>query len=454
MGRAWGRGLPGDRGLRMRGRRIRTAWRAGTGALLGLGFVLAAAGPAPAARDPFGDYAFAPGTRTVRGVASSAEAPVLEGGTPYRSSVRPSDGALYYRVELPGGGESYASVVAVPPAGTRLTYGDGVRVALRSPEGGYCDSADAQAAGTPWARPMSAVVEQTPRLTGQCAAPGTYYVVVERTTGRGTDEVAPSVAAWALDLRLFTEPAPRTAPPATAPPRATSTPPAPPGGTPREREGGKGPAHLGDRARIGPGTWRDRLRPGTTRYYALPLDWGRRASVEVELGSAVAGGSGGKTVASALRAALDSPVRAEVVSDVAFYAGTPASAHLDTGAPVSFANRYAGGGLRALRFPGTYVVRVSLSPELAAAYGDEPLGVVLRVAVRDEGRAGKAVTYSGDPGIFQVGDDPAGNGPRGERRAAAPGGEGMRRLAAGSFAAGLALVGWLGVWRLRGRRTA
>ncbi|MEW2350113.1 MULTISPECIES: hypothetical protein [unclassified Streptomyces] len=438
----------------MRGRRVRTAWRGGAGAVLGLSLVLAGTGPVAAAQDPFGDYAFAPGTRTVRGVASSAEAPVLDGGTPYRSSVRPADGALYYRVELPGGGESYASVVAVPPAGTRLTYGDGVRVTLRNPAGGFCDSADANAAGTLWARPLGAVVEQAPRPTGQCAAPGTYYVVVERTTGHGTDEVAPSLDAWALDLRLFTEPAPRTAPPASAPPRATSTPPAPPGGTPREREGGKGPADLGDAARVGPGTWRDRLRPGTTRYYALPLDWGQRASVEVELGSAVAGGSGGKTVASALRAALDSPVRAEVVSDAAFYAGTPASAHLDAGAPVAFANRYAGGGLRALRFPGTYVVRVSLSPELAAAYGDEPLGVVLRVAVRDEGRAGKAVTYPGDAGIFQVGGDRTGSGPEGERRAAAPGGAGMRWLAVGSFAAGLALVGWLGAWRLRGRRAA
>ncbi|WP_433341168.1 hypothetical protein [Streptomyces sp. CA-253872] len=438
----------------MRGGHVRTVWRAGAGAVLALGLVLAGAGPVPAADDPYGAYAFAPGTRTVRGVASSADAPVLAGGTPYRSSVRPADGALYYRVELPGGGESYASVVAVPPAGTRLTYGDGVRITLRNPAGGYCDSADANAGGTLWARPMGAVVEQTPRPAGACAAPGTYYVVVERTTGRGTDTVAPSLDAWALDLRLFTEPAPRTAPPASAPPRATSTPPAPPGGTPREREGGAGPADLGDTARIGAGTWRDRLRPGTTRYYALPLDWGRRASVEVELGSAVASGSGKKTVASALRAALDSPVRAEVVSDTAFYTGAPSSAHLDTGAPVAFANRYAGGGLRALRFPGTYVLRVSLSPDLAAAYGDEPLGVVLRVAVRDEGRAGKGVTYPGDPGIFQVGGDPAASGPRGERRVAASGGEGMRWLAVGSFAAGLALVGWLGVWRLRGRRTA
>ncbi|MFJ4434536.1 hypothetical protein [Streptomyces sp. NPDC088923] len=437
----------------MRGGRVRTAGRGGAGAVLGLSLVLAGAGPVPAARDPFGDYAFAPGTRTVRGVASSAEAPVLDGDTPYRSSVRPADGALYYRVELPGGGESYASVVAVPPAGTRLTYGDGVRVTLRDPEGGYCDSADANAAGTLWARPLGAVVEQAPRPAGRCAAPGTYYVVVERTTGHGTEEVAPSLDAWALDLRLFTEPAPRTAPLASAPPRATSSPPAPPGGTPRERAGGKGPADLGDKARIGPGTWRDRLRPGTTRYYALPLDWGRRAFVEVELGSAVAGGSGRGTVASALRASLDSPVRAEVVSDGAFYAGAPSSAHLDAGAPVAFANRYAGGGLRALRFPGTYVVRVSLSPELAAAYGDEPLGIVLRVAVRDEGRAGQAVTYAGDPGIFQAGGDPQVSGPRGERRAAASGGEGMRWLAVGAFAAGLALVGWLGAWRLRGRRS-
>ncbi|EFG64964.1 PE-PGRS family protein [Streptomyces sp. SPB074] len=389
----------------------------------------------------------------MRGLASSAEAPLLAIGTPYRSSVRPADGALYYRVELPGGGESYASVVAVPPPGTRLTYGDGVRVTLRDTGGGYCDSADANAAGTLWARPMGAVVEQTPRPAGACAAPGTYYVVVERTTGHGTDAVAPSLDAWALDLRLFTEPAPRTAPPASAPPRATSSPPAPPGGTPREREGGAGPAGLGDEARIGPGTWRDRLRPGTTRYYALPLDWGRRAFVEVELGSAVASGSGRKTVASALRAGLDSPVRAEVVADSAFYTGSPSSAHLDTGAPVAFANRWAGGGLGALRFPGTYVVRVSLSPELAAAYGDEPLGVVLRVAERDEGRAGRAVTYPGDAGIFRADGKPA-DGPRAQRRAAAPEGGGMRWLAAGSFAAGLALLGWLGVWRLRGRRTA
>ncbi|MHC3430428.1 hypothetical protein ACLQ15_31970, partial [Streptomyces sp. DT18] len=79
-------------------------------------------------------------------------------------------------------------------------------------------------------------------------------------------------------------------------------------------------------------------------YYALPLDWGQRASVEVELGSAVAGGSGGKTVAAAQRAALDSPRPAEVVSDAAINAGPPATAHHDAGAPVAVANPNAGGG--------------------------------------------------------------------------------------------------------------
>lgn len=395
-------------------------------------------------------YGFAPGTRPVEGSGSSTVAPELRvDGTPYRSSVALADGALYYRLELTAREDTYVSAVAIPPAGSAVEYADGVRLTLQDREGNRCDTADATLGAAAYPRPLGVLVERSVRAGSvRCQEAGTYYLVVDRRTGR-----KPGAERWDLDLRAFAEP-PLRDPPATgtpAPQPSVSLPP--PGGTPLRRPGGTGFAMSGREGEVGEGVWRDTLRPGTTRFYRLPLNWGEQVSVAVELGSAVASGTGRPFVSSALSVSLSNPARAQVVSDGVTYTGRPVSAELDPGAPVAYENRFvARRGQNAMRFPGTYYVAVSLSPELAGAFGDGPLGVTLRIAVRDRDATARPPVYAGDPGIFRATrEDRASAGPEGTGGAR---GAKWRLLSVGGFGMGTALVLWMAGWALLARRRA
>lgn len=394
-------------------------------------------------------YDFAPGTRTVRGQRASADAAELRtDGTPYRSSVRGADGPLYYRVELTAREDVYLSAVAVPPADAPVTYADGLRLTLQDQDGNRCDANTATIGAPGYPRPLGVVVERAVRAGSvRCAAAGTYYLVAERETGKEA-----ATAPWDLDLRVLKEP-PLKQPTAASPPAPLPSVSLPePGGQVRERTGGTSfaTADAAAAAEVGAGTWRDRLRPGATRFYRLPLDWGDQVSVRAELSSAVAVGTGRPFVPSGLTVTLSTPARAEVLADGATYTGRPVSAELAPGSPVAYENRFASRrGQSAMRSPGAYYVQVSLSPELAAAFGDGPLGVTLRIAVRDRGTSGPSPVYAGDPGVFQAdGATPAAGGAAGQ---AGADGE-WRLLAVGAFVAGAALLLWLGLWTLRARR--
>ncbi|MEV0846069.1 hypothetical protein AB0J21_09365 [Streptomyces sp. NPDC049954] len=395
-------------------------------------------------------YGFAPGTRPVEGRSSSTEAPELRAdGTPYRSSVALVDGALYYRLELTAREDTYVSAVAIPGAGSPVEYADGVRLTLQDREGNRCDTADATLGAAAYPRPLGVSVERAVRAGSvRCQEAGTYYLVVERRAGR-----TPGAEPWDLDVRAFAEPPLRDAPATATPAPQPSVSLPPPGGTPVRRPGGTGFAMSGTEGEVGEGVWRDTLRPGTTRFYRLPLDWGEQVSVTAELGSAVASGTGRPFVSSALTVSLSNPARAQAVSDGVTYTGRPVSAELDPGAPVAYENRFvARRAQNAMRFPGTYYVAVSLSPELAGAFGDGPLGVTLRIAVRDSGATGRTPVYAGDPGIFRAGGgDRASAGAEGT---GAAGGTKWRLLSVGGFGTGTALVLWMAGWALLARRRA
>ncbi|MFE9251939.1 hypothetical protein [Streptomyces sp. NPDC007088] len=423
-------------------------WADGVSA--GLRSTALAASPSARAASASGSYGFAPGTRPVEGSGSSTVAPELRAdGTPYRSGVRLADGRLYYRLELTARENTYVSAVAIPPAGSPVEYADGVRLTLQDRAGNRCDTADAALGAAAYPRPLGVSVERGVRAGSvRCQEAGTYYLVVERRGGRN-----PGAGRWDLDLRAFTEPPLREPPASGTPAPRPSVSLSPPGGTPVRRAGGTGFAMSGTQGEVGEGVWRDTLRPGTTRFYRLPLDWGEQMSVAAELGSAVASGTGRPFVSSALTVSLSNPARTQIVSDGVTYTGRPVSAELDPGAPVAYENRFvARRGQNALRFPGTYYVAVSLSPELAGAFGDGPLGVTLRIAVRDRGGSARPPVYAGDPGVFRAG--------HGDRASAGPEGTGSagrttwRLLAVGGFGAGTALVLWMAGWTLLARRRA
>lgn len=428
------------RGVRC-GTGVRTA-RAGAVAALAGAAVLASGPPAPAAPaagEP-APYAFAGDARTVRGSSTTSDAPRLTAGPVYRDDL-PRDGRLVYRVDLDAADHAYVSAVAVPPPGARPSYRDGLKVSLQNRDGSDCGSGTARFGSARFARPIAAYADRT--LTpgrSLCREAGSYYVVVEREGGESS-----TGEPWGLELRHFLEPGLGKAGPTTAPGDWPSASPEPPAGGPRERAGGAG---FSDAPGLTEGEWTDRIEPGQSRFYRVPVDWGQQLFVSADLGSS----SGGGFVAGALPVSLYNPALGPVAGeDSLAYDGRQKSVALDPLPPVAYENRFSSDPrIGGLRFAGWYYLRVSLNPGVGEEFGDGPYGLTLRVNV--EGGAAAPPPYAGPAGVFEVtGED---------RRAAAAGESGARAgdagtmglVAAAGIGTGTALLLGLGLWTALARR--
>ena len=458
LGEGWATaGCVATRGWRVRGRGRTTGWwrgrrpvgaaavtrvlRAATRVLCAVTAVLCAVtvlpgGTAAALQD--GTYAFAPDALQVTGTESTTEAPRLEPGRTYRSSL-PENGERYYRLDLAATTTAYVPVTAVPPAHTTVSATDGIRVSVRDAHGASCSFASARFGAGLSPRPVTALGQ---RETGStlCQGAGTYYVLVERVDSEGT---AGSGAAqgWGLEIAPVTEPRLTGAAPTTAPGTWDSASPEPLVEEPRRRPGGAGFATAGP---LGQGVWRTGIAPGQTLFYKVPVDWGRRVHAVAELdGSA----QGRGYVGGALNLSLYNPVRGLVDDASLGYTGTQKSAALAPLPPVEYANRYAVlSGQSAMRFAGDYYLAVHLSEQMARSFGTGPFTVTLRV--RLDGQAHSGPGYAGQPdpdGVFTV---------TGEDRFTATGEDrpAMEALAVGGIGTGTALLLVLGVWTVAARR--
>ncbi len=392
----------------------------------------------PAAAEPY-PYGFPDGTRSVEGASGPGGAPVLAADATYRSTIAPGQ-RVHYRVELDAASSAYVSAVALPRLDDQVAFGDGLAVRLEGADGGRCGSDTAGFGSADYPRPLVASVERlVEQGSTRCQAAGTYTVVVERADGGR----AASDESWDLELDFVNEPAvkgpPASAKPSGAAPGAGSL----PEGAAKERQGG---TSFHDAVAVGPGVWRGQVEPGRTLFYKVPVDWGQRLAAGAELT-----GVGGKgSVGAALRLGLHNPARAEVAADQPSLSGTGAMATLDGVPAVAYENRLASAPkVKGMRFAGAYYLQVTLSPELAGKYGDGPLDVTLRVGV--EGAAGDGPSYEGDPGIFQVEDGAGQGGGVGEGSGRD---RGMQVVAAVGIGLGTALVLWLAVWAVVGRRRA
>jgi hypothetical protein len=214
-----------------------------------------------------------------------------------------------------------------------------------------------------------------------------------------------------------------------------------------DRPGGAGFAAA---SAIGPGVWRDRIRPGQTLFYRVPVDWGRQLSADAELGAS-SGGSG--YADGALTLSLYNPVRGYVEEAYAGYSGRRTVATLAPLPPVAHANRYGfADPVRAMRFAGSYYLVVHLAARTADVFGRQPLALTLRVREDGAGRPGPGYAGRSEPGgVFEV--------TAGARDAAtsagAPGGStALRVLAAGGIGTGTVVLAVLGAWTLHARRRA
>ncbi|MEW1603001.1 hypothetical protein C1708_16360 [Streptomyces sp. DH-12] len=417
-------------------------------AALGLGTVLtgqqAHAAGQDTARVPA--YAFAEDARRIEGAGSTADAAELEPGRTYRSTL-PSDGKVYYRLELDDTSTVHASATAVPPPGSGVSVADGVKVTVEDADGRSCDvdTSTFGAPGSPHPVAAWAMREISPRRS-LCARAGTYYVTVERAA---PDARGASPDPWELELSTVSEPGAESADRTTAPEAWDSATPAPVQGTARRRPGGAGFAQA---APLDAGVWRDDIRPGQTLFYQVAVDWGRQLHVTAELGSSGTDTPGYK--ASALSLDLYNPVRGHVEDLSVGYDGGQRSKALKPLPPVAYENRHASGQLvSAVRFAGAYYLVAHLSPEVAEDFGDGPVPLTLRV--RLGGAAQDGPDYAGGPVPPDVFSVTGGGGGAASGGSGTAGDETLYRvLAAGGIGTGSALVVGLGVWTVVARRRA
>lgn len=419
-----------------------SAVRAAVCAAVCAALVLPAAPPAAAAGPHPGPYAFAPGARAVTGARNAAGAALLDPGRTYRGTL-PRNGRLYYRLKLAAADTAYVPVTAVPPADATVSATDGIRVSLRDAQGTACSYASARFGAGLSPRPVTASGQ---RETGKslCQGAGTFQLLVERLDARGSGAAAPA-GAWDLEIAPATEPA-LAHPGATTAPRARdSDTPGPLTAAPRDRSGGTGFAAARP---LGEGVWRTRLEPGQTRFYKVPLDWGRQLYASAGLGDSPGHGY----VGGALNLSLYNPVRGYVDDASVGYTGTAGPAALQPLPPVEYANRYAvPTAVTSVRFAGDYYLVLHLSARMTGTFGPGPFEVTLRVRVG--GRAHPGPGYAGRPvpdGVLTVtGQD---------RTAALTGATGdggdltMTLAAVGGIGGGTVLLLFLGGWTVTARR--
>ncbi|QFQ98767.1 hypothetical protein F9278_24290 [Streptomyces phaeolivaceus] len=486
----------------------RTVWWRTAAAVAAALCATAAPGAVAVAADGPAPYFYGEDARTVEGATSSTGAVRLAAGKTYRSSIGPGE-KLYYRLDLGAAANAYVSATAVPGAGSTVASADGVRVSLQDADAHRCSYETARFGPTRSARPVTAWAS---REIGSdeymCQEAGPYYVVVERvgsaagtgtgtgsgagtSTGAGTDAGAavgsvsgsPSDGSsqdWGLELGFVSEPAVTKVDSTTAPESWNSASPESLSGDPEPRRGGSGFATASP---VAQGVWRDEagIRAGETLFYKVPVGWGQQLHATAELGSTT-GGDG--YVGNAFVMSLYNPVRGFVDDRTSNYGGEQRSTPLDPLPPVAYENRFSlDGEVSGMRFAGWYYLVLHLGTSVADRYGEEPLGLTLRVRLEGEAGAGPGYLGASQPrGVFEVteedqraaesgatGDTLDGAGDSGDTGDAetSGGGEGsgnssgsgdrrlaMTAVAAGGIGTGSLLVLGLVVWTLVARRRA
>ncbi|MER6387737.1 hypothetical protein ABT236_04590 [Streptomyces sp. NPDC001523] len=429
-----------------RGRRIRSVVLAG---VAGLGLAAALPGTAWAAGTaprPVPTYRAADGAKRVEGRPSTADTAPLEIGTVHEDTIGPEE--RFYQLRLDATSDVYVSAVVRPPAAAKVGYGDGIEVEIISGAGTRC-SGSARAGFGYDPVPVSAAAVRRVKEDGECQAAATYYAKVTRTAAKDSDR-----GRWPVELLVLREPALGGGSPTVAPSVWPSASPTLPGGASLARTGGTG---FNDARALGAGVWRDDLRPGQTRYYRVPLDWGQQLGIGAEIAAARMTKEYG-SASNGLTVSVYSPYRALVDSKATSYDGKQAGVTLPKMAPVAYENRFSDDAeMRGTRVAGWYYVAVTLGGKVGEFTEDAvPVPLTLRMDVL--GTPGKAPAYRESLSAAGFGVDAADRtaakeGLTGPEAAAAEENRSvMRVVATGGFGAGTVLLLVLGGWILLSRR--
>ncbi|MFD9008492.1 hypothetical protein [Streptomyces sp. NPDC059552] len=423
-----------------------TVWAAALGLAAGLPGGAYAEGAAPG---PLPTYRAADGARAVEGKPSTADAPLIEAGNVYADTLGP--GERVYRLVLDKDESNvYVSAVVRPAAGAKVSGGDGIEVEIMTTAGRSCPGSTGRANFGYDAYPIGAAGVRWGAEDADCAPAGVYYAKVTRTSAKGYDQ-----SPWPLEIKVQREPGRGPgAGPTTAPGSWPSGAPALPGSEPVARSGGTG---FNDARALGAGVWRDEMRPGQTRYYRVPLDWGQQLGLSAELAAAKMTKSYG-SASGGLTVSLYSPYRGLISDKDVSYDGKQAGVTFDRTPPVAYENRFASDrSVQPVSLAGWYYVAVTMGSKVAEFTEDAaPVPLTLRLEVA--GTPAKAPAYRGSPaaGGFGVGDEDRAAAKEGltapEAAEAAERHSAMRVVAGAGFGAGTLLLLVLGGWTLLGRR--
>lgn len=379
----------------------------------------------------------------IAGAATTADAPAMKPATTYRDTIKVGETRIY-GVTLDAKSSAYVSAFALPPTGTRVAYGDGIELKLQSADGTDCDSREVHFEDDGALRPIGSAVARLIGIDPSCQEANQYTLSVHRTSAGTSD---PGV--WPLELRFVEEPPLKAGVSARpAPPFSTASPAPLTAGTPRQARGGTG---FETAPGVRSGIWKDRILPGETRFYKVPVDWGQQATVFADFSSAQLKPGGATYIGAGVRLTAFSPVREFVDDSGKAYQGTPASLHVQL-APVSYVNRAADESKVArVRYAGWYYFAVTVQSAVATAV-DGQVPVTLRIDVKGTAQPGPA--YDGDPGAAGIGIDShdvsSANGT--SAGGASSGSSGLRFLAFAALGAGTVLLLTLAVWFATARR--
>ncbi|WP_329366974.1 hypothetical protein OG896_18980 [Streptomyces sp. NBC_00669] len=391
--------------------------------------------PAPA---PTAPATWQPRGSVLDGAATTADAPAMKAGVTYRDSIKPGETRMY-GIALDAKSSAYASAFAVPRSGSKVTYDDGLELKLVSADGSECDSREGHFDDDGDARPVGTAVE---RATGDedddCRRADQYTLQVHRTSDPGSDQ-----AAWPLELRYVLEPPLKPGsvpPPAPATTGATASPTPLTTGTVRQASGGPS---FETAAAIRTGVWKDRVPPGETRFYKVPVDWGQQPTVFADFSSAPLIGSSLDFVNTGVRLTAFSPVRQYVDGADGSYSGAPTSL-VEQLPTVTYANRSSDDDMvQRVAVAGWYYFAVTVHPDVAKQVSG-PVPVTLRVQVH--GAAQAAPAYSGNPGAAGIGVDAHDVAAAGGTATGGSSSSALRLVAYGAFAVGTLLLLVLAVW--------
>uniref|UniRef100_A0AAU2JTS9 Peptidase n=1 Tax=Streptomyces sp. NBC_00049 TaxID=2903617 RepID=A0AAU2JTS9_9ACTN len=413
--------------------------------MAGLPGVAYAEGAAP---PPLPAYRPADGAKPVEGKLSTADAPQIEAGNVYEDKLAP--GERVYRLVLEKDeSDVYVSTVVRPAQGEKVSSSDGIEVEIMTTAGRSCPGSAGRANFGYDAYPISAAAVRWGAEDKDCAPAGIYYVKVTRTSAKGSDQ-----NPWPLEIKVQREPGRGTGGPTTAPGAWPSGAPVLPGTEAVTRTGGTG---FNDARALGTGVWRDEMRPGQTRFYRVPVDWGQQLGLGAELSAAkmtrpYGSASGGLTVS------LYSPFRSLITDKDTSYDGKQAGITLEKTPPLAYENRFSSDrAVQPVSVAGWYYIAVTMGGKVAE-FTEDAATVPLTLRLDVGGTTAKAPAYKGSlaAGGFGVDADDraaAKDGLTEPEAAEAAGNKSAMQVVAGAgFGTGTLLLLFLGGWTLLGRR--